>query len=98
MPRTRSTVLAQRAEAGRILGQRLAAARAQAGLTQLSVAKALGVPQSAIAKLERGRRQLYFAEGLRLAELYGIDCRDLVPHVDSRAAPTSASSQGATAR
>lgn len=81
MPRTRSSVLERRAEADRDLGERLAAAREKAGLTQLAAAKALGLPQSAIAKIERGKRQLRFLEGLRLAQLYGIDCLDLALNV-----------------
>ncbi len=79
MPRTRSSVLSERAEGGRRLGERLAAARGQAGLSQLAAARALGIPQSVIAKLELGKRQLLFLEALRLAKLYGIDCGDLEP-------------------
>jgi Helix-turn-helix. len=79
VPRTRSETLEDRAQADRLLGERLAVARQKAGLTQLAAAKALGLPQSAIAKLERGRRQLRFLEGLRLAEIYSIDCRELDP-------------------
>jgi len=79
MPQTRSSVLAARAEDGRRLGERLAAARGQAGLSQLAAARALGIPQSVIAKLELGKRQLLFLEALRLAGLYGVDCRELGP-------------------
>lgn len=79
MPRTRSSVLIDHAEASRRLGSRLAAAREKAGLSQLAAAKAIGVPQSVIGKLERGRRQLHFLEALRLAALYGVDCRDIDP-------------------
>jgi transcriptional regulator with XRE-family HTH domain len=64
--------LDDRARADRGLGERLAAARERAGLTQLAAARALGVPQSTIAKLERGKRQLRFLEGLQLAKLYGV--------------------------
>lgn len=77
MPRTSSELREDRAQADRRLGERLAAAREKAGLTQLGAAKAIGLPQSAIAKIERGRRQLRFLEGLRLAELFGVECRDL---------------------
>jgi transcriptional regulator with XRE-family HTH domain len=79
MPRTRSTVLAERSEAARRLGVRLAFARERAGLSQAAAAKALGLPQSAVAKLERGKRQLLFLEALRLAPLYGVECTDLDP-------------------
>lgn len=76
MPRTRSSLLEDRAEAGRRLGIRLAAVRRKAGISQLAAAKALGVPKSMIGKLERGKRQLHFLEALRLAEIYGVDCGD----------------------
>jgi ribosome-binding protein aMBF1 (putative translation factor) len=79
MPRTRSAVLAERAEGARDLGRRLAAAREQAGLSQAAAAKALGIPQSRVAKLELGMRQLGFLEGIRLAALYGVECRDVDP-------------------
>jgi DNA-binding XRE family transcriptional regulator len=79
MPRTRATVLAERAEAARGLGTRLAGAREQAGLTQAAAARAIGIPQSRIAKLELGLRQLGFLEGLRLAALYRVECGDLDP-------------------
>jgi transcriptional regulator with XRE-family HTH domain len=79
MPRTSSSLLEDRAEAGRRLGIRLAAVRRRAGISQLAAAKALGVPKSMIGKLERGKRQLHFLEALRLAEIYGIDCRALDP-------------------
>jgi transcriptional regulator with XRE-family HTH domain len=87
MPRTRASIIGDRAEVGRLVGARLALAREKAGLTQLGAAKALGVPQSVIAKLERGTRQLRFVEGLRLAELYRVECRDLDPasRLDERA-------------
>jgi transcriptional regulator with XRE-family HTH domain len=79
MPRTRLSVLVDRAETARRLGLRLAAARESRGLSQVGAAKALGLPQSAIAKLERGKRQLLFTEALRLAALYRVDCGDLDP-------------------
>lgn len=69
---------------GRRLGSRLAAAREKAGLTQLAAAKMMGIPQSRIAKVELGTRQLGFLEGLRLAEVYGIDCRHLDPRPNGR--------------
>ena len=77
MPRTSSERLEGRAQADRSLGARLAAAREKAGMTQLAAAKAIGLPQSAVAKLERGKRRLLFLEGLRLANLYGVVPTDL---------------------
>jgi transcriptional regulator with XRE-family HTH domain len=72
MPRTRKSVLDERSDEARSVGRRLAAARERASLSQHQVARALGVPQSQVAKLELGVRQLRFTEGLRLAALYGI--------------------------
>jgi transcriptional regulator with XRE-family HTH domain len=69
----------ERAAAARSIGRRLAASRERAGLTQLDAARALGIPQSQVAKLEIGIRQLRFVEGLRLAALYGIKPADLDP-------------------
>ena len=48
-------------------------------MSQLDAARALGVPQSAIAKLELGLRQLRFTEGLRLATIYGVAPGSLLP-------------------
>ena len=79
MPRTRQAVLEQRNEMARSLGRRLATAREAAGLSQVQVARALGVPQSRIAKVELGLRQLQFIEGLRLANLYSMSPVDLDP-------------------
>jgi transcriptional regulator with XRE-family HTH domain len=79
MPRTRIAVQTARADEARAVGQRLAAAREAAGLTQLAAARRLGVPQTAIAKLELGQRQLRFVEGIRLAGMYGVRPTDLAP-------------------
>lgn len=95
MPRTRSELLEGRAQADRSLGERLAAAREQAGMTQLAAAKAIGLPQSAVAKLERGKRRLLFLEGLRLADLYGLECRDLDPSLGAATAGGGQSSSNA---
>jgi transcriptional regulator with XRE-family HTH domain len=61
------------------MGRRLAAARIAAGFSQVAAATALGIPQSAIAKLELGQRYLSFLEGLDLAALYGADPSTLDP-------------------
>jgi transcriptional regulator with XRE-family HTH domain len=79
MPRTRLAVLEERDADARAVGRLLAAARERAALSQLDVARAIGVPQSQIAKLELGLRQLRFVEGLRLAALYSIPPTDLDP-------------------
>lgn len=53
---------------GRLLGD----ARQAAGLPQSAAAKALGIAQSRIARLELGRRRLLFTEAVHLARLYGV--------------------------
>lgn len=85
MPRTRPSVRTERSEEARAVGRRVAEAREAAGLSQYEVARRLGVPQSSIARLELGQRQLRFVEGLRMAELYGIPPSDLAPRANVRA-------------
>lgn len=80
MPKTRPSLVAERTSAARSVGRLLAAARIRAGLTQTETARALDVPQSRIAKLEVGLRQLLFTEAVRLSELYGIDMAELNPN------------------
>jgi transcriptional regulator with XRE-family HTH domain len=87
MPKTRAEVLAERAEQARRLGQVLARARESAGLTQVQAANSLGVPQSRIAKLELGQRQLLFLEALRVARLYDVDPVTLDPGPICRSGP-----------
>jgi transcriptional regulator with XRE-family HTH domain len=82
MPRTSAAILEQRAAAARSIGRRLAAGRERSGFTQLAAARALGVPQSRIAKLESGARSLQFIEGLRLATLYSMAPEDLDPDIE----------------
>jgi transcriptional regulator with XRE-family HTH domain len=69
--------LDERSDDARSVGRRLAAARERASLSQQQVARALGVPQSQVAKLELGVRQLRFTEGLRLAAIYDVDPTEL---------------------
>jgi predicted XRE-type DNA-binding protein len=79
MPRTRASVIDHRAEVARAIGRRLAIGRERAGLSQAEAARALEIPQSQIAKLELGIRQLQFIEGLRLAALYSLNPEELDP-------------------
>lgn len=58
-----------RAEYKQLL-QRLKAARKQAGLTQVEVAKRLGRPQSFIAKCESGERRVDAVELAAFARVY----------------------------
>jgi ribosome-binding protein aMBF1 (putative translation factor) len=79
VPRTRASVSAERFEEARRVGVLLTRARVSARRTQEDVAAELGIPQSRIAKLESGQRQLRFVEGLRLAAAYGIEATALDP-------------------
>jgi transcriptional regulator with XRE-family HTH domain len=62
----------------RRLLERLRAARHEAGLTQVQVARAFGRPQSFIAKCEAGERRIDAVELARFAEIYGCSMEDLV--------------------
>lgn len=55
----------------RALGERVAAAREQAGLTQLELANAVSLERSVIAKLERGLRKLTAFELSTIAQVLG---------------------------
>lgn len=62
----------------RRLLERLRAARRQAGLTQVQVARAFGRPQSFVAKCESGERRIDAIELARFAEVYRCSMEDLV--------------------
>ena len=51
--------------------ERLKAARLEAGLTQVEVAKRLRKPQSFVSKFETGERRVDFVELVHLAGIYG---------------------------
>jgi DNA-binding XRE family transcriptional regulator len=87
MPRTNREVLEAREAIAKVLGRRLASVRQNASLSQLDVARSLGVSQSQIAKLELGSRQLTFIEGLRLAELFDLAPEALDPRSPEMADP-----------
>ncbi len=53
-------------------------ARLSAGLRQADVAAALGKPQSYVAKIERGERNVDFIEVLDISRLVGLDPVKLV--------------------
>lgn len=61
------------------VGQRLAAARTAAGMSQSEAARQLGFAQSRIAKLEIGTRRLLFTEAVDLAKVYGVEITEFVP-------------------
>lgn len=60
-----------RPEAYRRLVERLKAARLAAGLSQVQVADALGVPQQHVSRVELGERRVDPTELAELARLYG---------------------------
>ncbi len=59
------------------LGDRLAAARRAAGLTQAEAATALGVSRANLAMWERGYHDVTYAHLVRLARLYRLDAAAL---------------------
>lgn len=81
MPQTRPAVVASRRDLAVQVGQRLAAARTEAAISQAAAAAQLGLAQSAIAKMELGVRLLTFIEALDLANLYGVDPATFDPRV-----------------
>lgn len=60
------------------LGKRLRRARERARLTQEEAGRALGLDDTAVAKMERGRRGVGALELKRLASLYGVAVEDLL--------------------
>ncbi|WP_119068771.1 helix-turn-helix domain-containing protein [Rubrobacter indicoceani] len=60
------------------LGGRLRRARSEAGITQGDAGRAAGLDDTAIAKIERGKRGVGALEIKRLASLYGIPVDDLL--------------------
>lgn len=53
-------------------------ARLRSNLRQVDVAKVLNKPQSYIAKIENGERQLSFIETLDLCKAIGLDTNALI--------------------
>lgn len=63
----------------------LRAARQRAGLTQVQVARALGRPQSFVAKCESGERRMDIIELDEFARLYGCPMAIFVPRRETSA-------------
>ena len=55
--------------------ERLRAARIEAGLTQVQVAKKIGRPQSHVSNIESGQQRVDVIELKRFAKLYGKDIK-----------------------
>jgi transcriptional regulator with XRE-family HTH domain len=60
------------------IGERLSEARRYVGLSQDYVARAIGVPRSALSDMERNRRRVAADEARALADLYGCSLEYLV--------------------
>jgi transcriptional regulator with XRE-family HTH domain len=71
------------------LGRALAAARADAGLTQEQVAEHLGVFVETVSRFERGANWPTVPRLLQLAELYGIPVSSLLQRGSDRAVDVS---------
>ena len=56
-------------------------ARKEKGITQAQLAKALGKPQSFIAKVESGERRLDVVEFVHLARLVGTDVQRIIASI-----------------
>jgi Zn-dependent peptidase ImmA (M78 family)/transcriptional regulator with XRE-family HTH domain len=63
------------------LGERLAAARKRAKLTQARVAATLGLARTTVVAIEKGERRASDAELIELAHILGIDLHDLLREV-----------------
>lgn len=56
-------------------------ARLEKGLTQATLAKMLGKPQSFIAKVENGERRLDVVEFIHFAKLLAVDPAEVIKNV-----------------
>lgn len=65
-------------DANRICGKCLSQIRREQGITQVELAKKLGVPQSFISKVETGERSLRIYEQFAYADALGITVETLV--------------------
>ena len=67
----------------KILQELLRNLRAEAGLTQIDLARSLGEPQSYISKYESGERRLDFLEVRHLCEKLGISVSDFTTRLEA---------------
>lgn len=70
-------------DANRTCGKCLSQIRREQGITQVELAKKLGVPQSFISKVETGERSLRVYEQFAYAEALGISVEDLVHRLEA---------------
>jgi transcriptional regulator with XRE-family HTH domain len=62
----------------RELAERIARARERAGVSQLEVAERLGLPRSAISKMENGEQRVESLVLAAMARLYGVSVSSLL--------------------
>lgn len=65
------------------LAKRLRGARVIAGLGQAEVAKELGLPRSAVSKMENGEQRVESVVLARMARLYGVSVSSLLAEEDA---------------
>lgn len=70
-------------EAGYKLGELISAWRKRAGLSQASLAEALGVQQAAISKLESGSSKLTVLQLLAILDACGLTLSDVSRDIES---------------
>lgn len=63
--------------------------RREKGLTQVTVASSLGVPQSYVSKIETGERCLRLSEVYPYADALGVDVLELVEKVGDNLSATA---------
>jgi len=57
---------------------RIRALREQAGISQIQVARALGISQAAYSRLETGEVEVSFNKLFVLADMYGVTLQKLI--------------------
>jgi transcriptional regulator with XRE-family HTH domain len=62
-----------------LIGERVARARDVAGLSQVELARAVGVARTSITNLEGGRQRVTLDHLFKIAQALGVELRDLIP-------------------
>ena len=70
-------------DANKTCGKCLSQIRREQGITQVELAKRLGVPQSFVSKIETGERSLKVYEQFAYARALGISAEALVQRLES---------------
>jgi transcriptional regulator with XRE-family HTH domain len=70
--------------AGDLFRELLKETRAAKNLTQIDVAKRLGLPQSYVSKYETGERRLDFSETALVCEALGVNLKDFAAAYSER--------------